>query len=34
MAFENFFEFKFGSAINIRNGVMAFVQLLALAQRA
>jgi hypothetical protein len=28
MAFENFFEFEFGLAINICNGVVAFVQLL------
>jgi hypothetical protein len=34
MAFENFFEFEFGSVINICNGVVAFVQLLGLAQRA
>jgi hypothetical protein len=30
MAFENFSEFEFGSAINICNGVVAFVQLLGL----
>jgi hypothetical protein len=30
VAFENFFEFEFGSTINICNGVVTFVQLLGL----